>query len=147
VRARPAARVSSSRDRRPPHIVFSITQPQTGTQWVNGQANLITWQKPLLDNIHSFDIELTRLSSDGIIYVASGGTCPHLMTLPCCAYWCRPAVPASTPNNALNLALDSVPPGDDYFLIFLNSSHQTTYTVSSRFTILASGGTPASAGG
>jgi hypothetical protein len=54
-------------------------------------------------------------------------------------------VPASTPNNALNLALDSVPPGDDYFLIFLNSSHQTTYTVSSRFTILASGGTPASA--
>jgi hypothetical protein len=55
-------------------------------------------------------------------------------------------VPASTPNNALNLALDSVPPGDDYFLIFLNSSHQTTYTVSQRFTILASGGTPASAG-
>jgi hypothetical protein len=51
-------------------------------------------------------------------------------------------VPASTKGNTLNLYLDSVPPADDYFLLFLNSTHGVTYTVSPRFTILSSGSTP-----
>jgi hypothetical protein len=54
-------------------------------------------------------------------------------------------VSAKTPNNALNIYLDSVPAGDDYFLIFLNTSHGSTYTVSSRFSILPSGTSPSAA--
>jgi hypothetical protein len=52
----------------------------TGTQWANGQPNLLTWQKGLLDGIRAFDVELTRLSTDGILYVATGGA--HLRTSP-----------------------------------------------------------------
>jgi hypothetical protein len=47
-------------------------------------------------------------------------------------------------NNAIALFLTDVPPADDYFLLFLNSTHGVTYTVSPRFTILASGKTPSS---
>lgn len=55
---------------------FFITQPTLGTQWVNGQSNVVTWKKGLLDDIPSFDVELARLSSDGLIYVAQSGAPP-----------------------------------------------------------------------
>lgn len=38
--------------------------------------------------------------------------------------------------------LQDVPPGDDYFLIFINSTHGVMYATSDRFTILDSSSTP-----
>lgn len=61
-----------------------------------------------------------------------------------------PAVPAA--QGQINLQLQDVPPGDDYFLIFINATHGVLHTTSSRFTILApsaspSGTVPSPAGG
>jgi hypothetical protein len=94
-----------------------ITQPTTSTVWVNGAANLVTWTKGLLDDINAFDVEMARLSQDGLIFVAKD-------------------VPAS-PGSALNIFLQDVPPADDYFLLFLNSTHGIMYATSSRFSIQA----------
>ena len=52
---------------------FLITEPSSSTTWVNGAANLITWSKGLLDGITSFDVELARLSQDGLIFIAKDG--------------------------------------------------------------------------
>ncbi|TFK64510.1 hypothetical protein BDN72DRAFT_263867 [Pluteus cervinus] len=96
---------------------FVINDPQLGTQWSNGQDNLATWEKGVLDGIPYFDIEMARLSQDGLTYVASN-------------------VPATT--SSLNIHLQDVPPGDDYFLVFLNSTAGIMHSTSKRFTILSS---------
>ncbi|EPQ50265.1 hypothetical protein GLOTRDRAFT_108667 [Gloeophyllum trabeum ATCC 11539] len=97
---------------------FEITAPSNGTQWVNGQANPVTWKKGLLDGITSFDVELARLSQDGLLYAAKD-------------------VPAD--SSSLNIFLQDVPAADDYFLLFLNSTHGVMYTVSDKFSVVASG--------
>ncbi|KAK7033941.1 hypothetical protein VNI00_012568 [Paramarasmius palmivorus] len=94
-----------------------ITQPARDAQWQNGVANPITWSKGVMDGIDGFDIELTRLSTEGLVLVARD-------------------VPVSP--SSLNIYLDNVPPGDDYFLLFLNSTPGTVYTTSQRFSILSS---------
>jgi hypothetical protein len=38
--------------------------------------------------------------------------------------------------------LDSVPPGDDYYVLFLDSTHGVMYSLSERFSILPAGTTP-----
>ena len=53
---------------------FVISQPAKGEQWVNGAVNPISWTKGLLDGVNSLDIELARLSQDGLIFVARDGT-------------------------------------------------------------------------
>jgi len=93
---------------------FQITQPAVGTQWQNGAANLVTWDKAVGDGIHVMDVEMSRLSQDGLIFVARD-------------------VP--TGPGALNIFLQDVPAADDYFLIFLNSTHGVMYTTSPKFTI------------
>ncbi|KAI0920705.1 hypothetical protein AcW1_002373 [Taiwanofungus camphoratus] len=93
---------------------FIITEPTTGVQWANGQSNLVSWSKGLLDGIDTFDIELQRLSVDGLSYIAQG-------------------VPSSL--NALNLYIQGVPTADDYYLMFLNSTHGILYTSSAAFAI------------
>lgn len=40
-----------------------------------------------------------------------------------------------TTYSSLNILLQDVPAGDDYFLLCLNSTHGVVYSVSSRFTI------------
>lgn len=50
-----------------------VTAPTTGTQWANGAANLVSWTKGVDDGIDGVDIEMSRLSVDGIIYVAKDG--------------------------------------------------------------------------
>lgn len=44
----------------------------------------------------------------------------------------------------LNIMLQNVPAGDDYFLIFLNSTHGIMHATSHRFTILAPNASPTS---
>ncbi|KAI9572309.1 hypothetical protein HD554DRAFT_2068872 [Boletus coccyginus] len=93
---------------------FVVNQPSTSTSWANGSPYPFSWTKGLLDGINSFDVELTRLSADGLIFVAKN-------------------VPAT--YNTLNILLQDVPAGDDYFLLCVNSTHGLVYSVSSRFAI------------
>ncbi|KAI0651023.1 hypothetical protein C8Q79DRAFT_931029 [Trametes meyenii] len=105
---------------------FVISQPTKGVQWSNNAVNSVSWTKGLLDGINSVDIELARLSSDGLIFVARD-------------------VPASLSTGSLNLYLQDIPTADDYYLLFLNSTHGVMYASSQRFAISDSGnGTAAS---
>jgi len=96
---------------------FIITEPTSTTVWINGAANLVSWTKGLLDGIDTFDIEMTRLSQDGLTFVARD-------------------VPTTT-GNSLNVFLQDIPAGDDYFLLFINSTHGIMYSTSSQFIILS----------
>jgi hypothetical protein len=96
---------------------FNIQEPQPGRQWQNGAANPVQWTKGLLDDIPNFDIEIGRLSVDGILLVATG-------------------VPAS--YTAVNIYFDSVPTGDDYYMTFMNHTHGVTHAISPKFSIVNS---------
>ncbi|KAI0350556.1 hypothetical protein OH77DRAFT_1430894 [Trametes cingulata] len=105
---------------------FVISQPSKGAQWANGAVNPVSWTKGLLDGVNSVDIELARLSQDGLIFVARD-------------------VPATGSTGSLNILLQDVPAGDDYYLLFLNSTHGVMYASSQRFAIAdAANGTAAS---
>ncbi|KAI0298022.1 hypothetical protein B0F90DRAFT_1867904 [Multifurca ochricompacta] len=97
---------------------FQVTAPTKGTQWVNGQTYPVTWTKGLLDGIELFDLELTRMNTEGLVLVARDGESLYLR---------------------LNIQINSVPPGDDYFLLFLNSTHGVLYGNSQSFSIVNSG--------
>jgi len=96
---------------------FSISEPAAGRQWANGVANPVQWTKGLLDGVQTFDIELARMNKDGILYVARN-------------------VPAK--SGSMNVYLQDVPPADDYFMLFINSTHGVMYNISPRFTIVDS---------
>jgi hypothetical protein len=104
-----------------PANYFVITSPAAQSQWQNNVANLITWEKGVLDDIYGFDVEMARMSTDGLTLVARN-------------------VPAT--QKRLNILLQDVPAGDDYFLIFINSTHGVMHATSSKFTVLASSATP-----
>ncbi|KAH7882015.1 hypothetical protein F5I97DRAFT_386132 [Phlebopus sp. FC_14] len=93
---------------------FVVNQPSASSSWANGSPYPVSWTKGLLDGIDSFDIELVRLSQDGLLLVAKD-------------------VPSTF--NTLNVVLQDVPTGDDYFVLCLNSTHGVTYAVSSRFSV------------
>jgi len=96
---------------------FSISEPAVGRQWANGVANPVQWTKGVLDQVESFDIELARMNKDGILYVARD-------------------VPAK--DTAFNIYLTDVPTGDDYFMVFINSTHGVMYAITPMFTIVDS---------
>lgn len=100
---------------------FLIQEPNENTQWANGKDNVARWTKGRLDNVERIDLELIRLGDDGITYVAFN---------------------VSAQMSSLNIHFSNFPAGDDYFLIFLNSTTGITYQTSSRFTILPLGSTP-----
>ncbi|KIJ67998.1 hypothetical protein HYDPIDRAFT_173709 [Hydnomerulius pinastri MD-312] len=93
---------------------FIINQPSASSSWANGSPYPVSWTKGLLDGIDTFDVELTRLHEDGLYLVAKD-------------------VPSTF--KTLNVLLQDVPVGDDYFLLCLNSTHGVTYSVSSRFSV------------
>jgi hypothetical protein len=94
-----------------------VTSPTKGVQWANGQTYPVSWTKGLLDGIDFIDLELTRMQSDGLILIARD-------------------IPSS--SGGINLALSSVPVADDYFLLFLNSTHGIMYGTSLTFSIVDS---------
>ncbi|KAJ3570930.1 hypothetical protein NP233_g4088 [Leucocoprinus birnbaumii] len=104
---------------------FQISEPQRNTQWVNNQANSVQWQKGLLDGINGFDVEMARLSTEGLLLVARN-------------------VPAE--QDSLNVYIQDVPTGDDYFLIFMNSTQGIIHATSSRFSVVSAGITPTNKG-
>ena len=101
---------------------------------MNGEVHPIIWEKGLLDGVGMFDLELARLSQDGIIKAALNGayfhtlfTFPVLTVLACCV------VPANA--HYMNILVQDVPSGDDYYLLFLNSTSGVMFTSSSKFAI------------
>lgn len=104
---------------------FVVSEPHRDSQWVNNQANLIQWQKGLLDGIGGFDVEMARLSTDGLLLIALN-------------------VPAQ--QNSINVFLQDVPTGDDYFLILMNSTQGIIHATSSRFSVISAGSSPTDRG-
>ncbi|KAJ7577249.1 hypothetical protein C8J56DRAFT_754698, partial [Mycena floridula] len=94
---------------------FTITSPSTVSTWNNDRDNILTWSKSPTDGISHFDIEMARLSTDGLLYVARN-------------------VPAVPPF--LHIVLQDIAAGDDYFFFFLNATHGGTYASSPRFTVV-----------
>ncbi|KAG7450856.1 uncharacterized protein BT62DRAFT_540452 [Guyanagaster necrorhizus] len=109
------------------HSYFVIKEPQASAQWSNGAVNVVTWEKGVQDDITHFDMELVRLSKDGVTYIAYNVE----------------AYPASP--NSLNIYLEDIPTGDDYFLLFLNSTLGLMHCLSSRFAIINTTGVTSSA--
>ncbi|KAF9222749.1 hypothetical protein BS17DRAFT_783332 [Gyrodon lividus] len=93
---------------------FIVNQPGASSSWATDSPYPVSWTKGLLDGIDTFDIELTRLHADGLYLVVKD-------------------VPSTF--KTLNVLLQDVPAGDDYFLLCLNSTHGITYSVSSRFSV------------
>lgn len=99
---------------------LKIKTPSPTTPWLVGQANPITWISAH-EGVTQFDVELARLKTDGLLFVARN---------------------VSTAWNSLNVMLDSVPAGDDYYVLFIDSIHGNMYSISERFSILSAGNTP-----
>ncbi|KAJ7929380.1 hypothetical protein B0H13DRAFT_1965087 [Mycena leptocephala] len=98
-----------------------VTAPKLNDQWANGEARMVSWTKGANDGVTSFDIEMSRLSTDGLTLIAKN-------------------VPsAESSQKSINILLQDVPPGDDYFLLFLNSTHGVMHATSQRFSVLPAG--------
>jgi len=93
---------------------FVISEPGTGLPWANGQTNVITWEKGLEDGVEYFDIELERVSVDGLSFIARD-------------------IPTS--YSSLNVYIDGLQTGDDYVIIFTNTTPGILFTTSSTFAI------------
>jgi len=93
---------------------FYITKPSKGDQWTQGEPHAATWVHAV-DGIDVVDVELGRTSTSGLLLGAR-------------------EVP--TRWGSLNLLLGDVPPGDDYYFIFMNVTHGLVYSISDQFTIL-----------
>jgi len=93
---------------------FVVNTPTPTIPWQVGRDNLVTWTHAV-DGVSTFDVELARLNNDGLLLVAKN---------------------VSTTWGSLNVALTDVPPGDDYFVLFLDSIHGNMYSISQRFTVL-----------
>ena len=52
---------------------FIIQNPGNSTQLVNNVANVISWTKGAGDGIMGFDLEMTRMSVDGLFLIARNG--------------------------------------------------------------------------
>ena len=52
---------------------FIIETPGNGTQLVNNVTSAITWAKGVEDGIFGFDLEMTRMSVDGLYLIARNG--------------------------------------------------------------------------
>jgi len=63
---------------------FLIDEPGLKREWSNNAANLVSWQKGVLDGIHGFDVEMARMSTDGLMLVARNGQCSCPVPGPMC---------------------------------------------------------------
>jgi hypothetical protein len=100
-------------------------------------------------------MEYPPLTSKWRVSATTGSSSSHVMVcikpyhpyhLPSIAHDKKPTVPATTSDpSSLNVHLNDVPPGDDYFLLLFNSTHGGMYATSERFTVLSSSASPSSA--
>ncbi|KAJ7231457.1 hypothetical protein B0H12DRAFT_1077148 [Mycena haematopus] len=117
---------------------FVATAPQLNDQWANGQTRLVAWTKGVNDGVTSFDIEMSRLSIDGLSLVAKNGWCIVALALFAPVEVHYSALDAIVPK-VNKILLQDVPPGDDYYLLFINSTCGTLYATSPPFSVLPAG--------
>jgi len=99
---------------------FVVKSPKLHDQWVDGEIHKAAWVKGL-DGINNFDIILSRLSTTSLIPIAKN-------------------VPsADKSQTSMNILLQDVPPADDYFMFFCNSTNGAQYATSQRFSVLSAG--------
>ena len=60
-----------------PPAYFVVSEPNRDSQWVNGLAHPVRWTKGVLDGITMLDVELARLTQDGLTFVARNGECDN----------------------------------------------------------------------
>lgn len=99
----------------------------------------ITWEVARED-FDKFDVELARSESQGLKYVAHDGTFPSFLNPDRYPVVILSLIFSSVVPLALggvNLELQSIDPGDDYFVIFLNASTGMILSLSDKFTIIA----------
>jgi len=92
---------------------FNIIQPTLNANWTNSGLNVIKWVSAK-EGVLTVDMQLVRLTVDGILPIAAG-------------------IPTSW--GGFNVVLQDTPPGDDYFILLLDSGDTTMYSLSSRFSI------------
>jgi len=63
---------------------FLIDEPALKREWSNNAANLVSWQKGVLDGIYGFDVEMARMSTDGLMLVARNGKYSYPVPGPMC---------------------------------------------------------------
>lgn len=56
-----------------PLAYFIIDEPSTSIQWGNNATNYITWTIDAGNEISVFDVELGRISVDGLHFIARNG--------------------------------------------------------------------------
>jgi len=102
---------------------FIITSPSKGAVWSNNATNNIQWVVAVdVVPYGQFDVELARLSTDGLLFVARN---------------------VLTSWNSLNIDVEGIPNGDDYFILFLDATNGVSYSTSQRFSIqMNNGSTP-----
>ncbi|KAK0491560.1 hypothetical protein IW261DRAFT_96290 [Armillaria novae-zelandiae] len=100
------------------HSYFTVKEPQENTQWLNNAVNVLSWEKGIWDGVTFFDIEMVRLNTVGITYIAFN-------------VQAKPSSPTS-----LNIYLEDVPTGDDYIMVFINSTHMVRHCLSAMFSIV-----------
>lgn len=52
---------------------FIVEAPSLNGQWVNNATNVASWVKGAQDGIFGFDMEMTRMSQDGLFLMAKNG--------------------------------------------------------------------------
>jgi len=100
---------------------FLVLNPANGTECPNNVPIGITWTKGANDGIMGFDLEMTRMSVDGLFLIAR-----NVLSSP----------------GGINIYFENVPPGNDYFLILINSTIGQMYSISNMFSILDANSTP-----
>jgi len=100
---------------------FGITTPTLNSNWTSNGLNTVRWTYAN-EGVQTVDMQLVRLTVDGVLPIAQ-------------------AIP--TTWGGFNVVLQDAPEGDDYFVLLLDSSGSTMYSLSQRFTI-SSTASPAS---
>ncbi|KZS89508.1 hypothetical protein SISNIDRAFT_469276 [Sistotremastrum niveocremeum HHB9708] len=93
---------------------FNILSPTSSSVWSSDALGVLSWVTSPNEGIDNFDVELARISVSGLIFIAR-------------------AVP--TALGFLNIELQSIPSGTDYFFMLVNSTNGQNFAISDKFTI------------
>ncbi|KAK8858445.1 hypothetical protein IAR55_002672 [Kwoniella newhampshirensis] len=111
-------------------IYWPVAYPNANYPWVIGQKNLLSWLTGGATGIDSFDIQLhngNRTVMTGFIPIA--------LRVP------MERLPTGRKNYGGEIEVDldtSIPTGDSFFLIFMNTYHGEVYAKSPKFSIYPS---------
>ncbi|WVQ80555.1 hypothetical protein IAT38_002660 [Cryptococcus sp. DSM 104549] len=110
-------------------IYWPIAYPNPNYPWVVGQNNLLSWVTGGGSGVESFDIQLHNANRSIMV-----GFVPIALRVP------MERLPTGHHNYGGEIEIDldaSIPTGDGFYLLFMNTYHGQVYTKSKKFSILA----------